>query len=93
MPYNKDLTKRIREELGISQFKLAVLIDRTPQTVHNWERGKCTPSMDTLDNIYYVCQQNGIQEFTYMTHPVTGEPISVQVEGHYEGELTVGGRK
>ncbi|MCD4760197.1 helix-turn-helix domain-containing protein [archaeon] len=89
MPYDKDLTKRIRDELCISQFKLAVMIDRTPQTVNNWENGHNTPHINFLDDLYSVCQQNGIEEFTYMTHPTTGEPISVSVEGHYEGPLTV----
>lgn len=49
--YNPGLTTYIRKELGLSQYRLAVLIDTTPTSVHRWEHGKTTPDATSLCKI------------------------------------------
>jgi transcriptional regulator with XRE-family HTH domain len=90
MPYNSELTRIIRTELSLSQFKFGVLIGRTPQTVHNWENGRHNPDFDTIDLLYEVCCHNGINDFPCYKNSATGETHILEVKPHYEGKYTVG---
>lgn len=49
--YNPGLTTYVRKELGLSQYRLAVLIGTTPTSVRRWEHGKTTPDATNLCRI------------------------------------------
>jgi transcriptional regulator with XRE-family HTH domain len=40
--------RELREERGITQFRLAVLVEVTPSTISNWERGATEPKVGQL---------------------------------------------
>lgn len=44
----KEILKKIREEKGISQKKLATILDVKQQAISNWENGKREPDISTL---------------------------------------------
>ena len=43
--------KAMRESAGLTQEKLANLIDRTPETISNIERGRTLPGLVTLEDL------------------------------------------
>jgi DNA-binding transcriptional regulator YiaG len=43
-PMTGDDVKRIREGLGMSKLAFGILLGTSYGTVHNWERGRKTPS-------------------------------------------------
>ena len=52
--------KELRSKLGISQDKLAAMLNVAPYTVRRWESGKVTPSPlaeDKLKNIFKKSQK------------------------------------
>lgn len=43
--------RSMRERAGLTQEKLAALVDRTPETISNIERGHTLPSLATLEDL------------------------------------------
>ena len=48
--------KKMREELGISQDKLARMLNVTPQTVYRWEKGRTIPRPELLEKMADIFQ-------------------------------------
>jgi transcriptional regulator with XRE-family HTH domain len=47
----KERIKEARKKAGLNQSELARLINKTPQTVQQWEAGKTSPKGDNLLNL------------------------------------------
>jgi transcriptional regulator with XRE-family HTH domain len=43
--------RSMRERAGLTQERLAALVDRTPETISNIERGHTLPSLATLEDL------------------------------------------
>lgn len=56
-----DRVKFIRKQLGISQEKLAVLLEVSFATVNRWEQGKAMPNYRTVQKLIALCKERGIQ--------------------------------
>jgi DNA-binding XRE family transcriptional regulator len=60
--FSGDLLRSFREKAGMTQLALAVAIDVTPGTIHNWESGKATPDAKGLMKIKTVLRLNAIDD-------------------------------
>lgn len=56
-----DRVKLVRKQLGISQEKLAVLLEVSFATVNRWEQGKAMPNYRTVQKLIVLCKERGIQ--------------------------------
>lgn len=56
-----DRVKLVRKQLGISQEKLAVLLEVSFATVNRWEQGKAMPNYRTVQKLIALCKERGIQ--------------------------------
>lgn len=56
-----DRVKLVRKQLGISQEKLAVLLEVSFATVNRWEQGKAMPNYRTVQRLIALCKERGIQ--------------------------------
>src|SRR4030042_5294931 len=52
--------KKIRNKLGLSQAKLADLLDIPPNTLSRWESGATSPDAKSLAAIYSLAMEKGI---------------------------------
>ncbi len=52
--------KYVREKLGISQEKMAVLLGVSFATVNRWEKGRAKPSYETQEKFVALCKEHGI---------------------------------
>ena len=48
--------KQLREDRGLSQTRLAEMVEVTPRVYNRWERGSTIPRLDTLVRIADVLQ-------------------------------------
>lgn len=55
-----DKVKYVREQLDLSQEKLAVLLDVSFATVNRWEKGRAMPSYATQERFNLLCKDNEI---------------------------------
>ena len=55
-----DKVKYVREQLGISQEKLAVLLEVSFATVNRWEKGHAMPSYVAQERFNLLCKNNKI---------------------------------
>lgn len=53
--FNEAITRLIKEK-GITQKKLAELLQTDPATVNNWVKGRKTPNMESIKNICEVLE-------------------------------------
>lgn len=53
--------KTVREQLHISQEKLAVMLDVSFATVNRWEKGRAMPSYNAQIKFNALCKENGIK--------------------------------
>lgn len=59
-----DFSKRVkivREQLNISQEKLAAMLEVSFATVNRWEKGRGTPSYKAQEKFNLLCKSNGIK--------------------------------
>lgn len=59
--------KNLRILRGLSQKQLADLIDRSPNTISNWEKGSVTPDADVLEPLCEIFKVNPNQLFGWET--------------------------
>ena len=59
--FNPDSIKRVREQLGLSQEKLAQSIGVAKTAVSRWEKGQVTPDANSLAVIYSVAKEDRIE--------------------------------
>jgi DNA-binding transcriptional regulator YiaG len=55
-----DFVKKVRQELGLSQTKLAKALNVSFSTVNRWENSRVAPSNLALKNFVDFCQDNFI---------------------------------
>lgn len=55
-----DKVKYVRKKLGISQEKLATLLEVSFATVNRWEKGRAMPTYATQEKFRLLCKQNNI---------------------------------
>lgn len=55
--------KNLRVLRGFSQKQLADMIDRSPNTISNWEKGSVTPDADVLEPLCEIFNVNPNQLF------------------------------
>ncbi len=53
--------KDVRSQLGVSQEKLAKLLDVSFSTVNRWEQGKAMPNYRTVQKLIAVCKERNIR--------------------------------
>lgn len=58
-----DNIKNLRILRGLSQKQLADMIDRSPNTISNWEKGAVTPDADVLEPLCEIFKVNPNQLF------------------------------
>lgn len=58
-----DNIKNLRILKGLSQKELATMIERSPNTISNWEKGSVTPDADVLENLCGIFNVNPNQLF------------------------------
>lgn len=58
-----DNIKNLRLLNGFSQKQLAKMIDRSPNTISNWESGTVTPDADVLEDLCQIFKVNPNQLF------------------------------
>ncbi|MBF8264753.1 MAG: HTH cro/C1-type protein [Dehalococcoidia bacterium] len=58
--FDRAVIANIRKELGLSQAKLADLLDIPVNTLSRWEIGATTPDADTLAAIYAIAKQHNL---------------------------------
>ena len=58
-----DNIKNLRLLNGLSQKQLAKMIDRSPNTISNWESGTVTPDADVLEDLCQIFKVNPNQLF------------------------------
>ena len=56
-----DKVKYVREQLDLSQEKLAVLLGVSFATVNRWEKGRAMPSYVAQEKFNLLCKDNGIK--------------------------------
>lgn len=56
-----DKVKKVREQLNISQEKLAVMLEVSFATVNRWEKGRAMPSYVAQEKFNLLCKNNGIR--------------------------------
>lgn len=59
--------KNLRVLRGLSQKQLADMIDRSPNTISNWEKGSVTPDADVLEPLCEIFKVNPNQLFGWET--------------------------
>lgn len=59
--------KNLRILRGLSQKQLADMIDRSPNTISNWEKGSVTPDADVLESLCEIFKVNPNQLFGWET--------------------------
>ena len=59
--------KNLRILRGLSQKQLADMIDRSPNTISNWEKGSVTPDADVLEPLCEIFKVNPNQLFGWET--------------------------
>jgi len=79
MPYNKEMTKEIRRELGISQMHLAYHLGTDTRTISSWENGHTSPKIRILDQIYEFCLDRKVKSFSPYVG-LDGTKYAVQVK-------------
>ena len=55
-----DKVKYVRKKLGISQEKLATLLEVSFATVNRWEKGRAMPTYAAQEKFRLLCKQNNI---------------------------------
>lgn len=55
-----DKVKYVRNKLGISQEKLATLLEVSFATVNRWEKGRAMPTYATQEKFRLLCRQINI---------------------------------
>ena len=56
-----DKVKIVREQLQISQEKLAVMLGVSFATVNRWENGHSVPTYKVLEKFNQLCKENNIK--------------------------------
>ena len=51
-----ELLKKMRIEAGMNHEQLGVAIDRSSQSIRNWEKGIHIPDVESWDKIVAVCK-------------------------------------
>jgi len=69
MPFNPNTIKLLREREGLSQYSLATLINVTPQSVLNYEKGRTKPNTEVIDRIYQVAYGKGHKDLEFYKTP------------------------
>ncbi len=69
--------KEIREDLGISQKKLAELLNVSPSNVYNYENGRTEPSTEMLRNISRCLNVS-------VDYLIGNEDVSTSIKESYE---------
>lgn len=62
-----NIIKNLRILRGLSQKQLADMIDRSPNTISNWEKGSVTPDADVLEPLCEIFKVNPNQLFGWET--------------------------
>lgn len=57
--------KNLRLLHGYTQRQIAKLIDRSPSTISNWEKGVISPDADSIDKLCQLFKCNPSQLFGY----------------------------
>lgn len=52
--------KYTRKSLHLTQQKFAALLGVSFATVNRWEKGRATPTYETLERFNALCKENGI---------------------------------
>ncbi len=55
-----DKVKFVRKKLGISQEKMAVLLEVSFATVNRWEKGHSMPTYVAQEKFRLLCKENNI---------------------------------
>lgn len=58
--FNKESLVELRKQLGITQNRMAELLDVPPNTLSRWETGVTVPDAESLAAIYSLAQRKGI---------------------------------
>ena len=58
--FNKDTLVEIRKRMGISQSKMADLLEIPANTLSRWETGATVPDADSLAAIYSLAKEHGV---------------------------------
>ncbi len=69
MPFIPESIKLFRERAKISQFSLATLIEVTPQSVLNYEKGRTKPNTAVLDRLYQAASRKGCEDIEFYKLP------------------------
>ncbi|RLE63910.1 MAG: hypothetical protein DRJ47_08775 [Thermoprotei archaeon] len=60
MEWNKELIKRFRKKLNLSQEKFADLLDAPQPLISQWETGKRNPSRISQKALTLVAEKEGV---------------------------------
>ena len=69
MPFNSDAIRLFRERERMSQYDLGVLIEVTPQSILNYEKGRTKPNTEVLDRLYKAAYESGHEDLEFYKTP------------------------
>jgi len=76
--FKKESLIEIRKELGISQGKMAELLDVPANTLSRWETGTTVPDAGALASIYSLAREHGIDTLMFFGIREEFPPIKIE---------------
>lgn len=76
----KELLKRIRESVGISQAEMGVELGVSFATINRWENGRAIPNQLAQNKIYEFCTKHGVPLYQFILDKVEAAAKSVVLE-------------
>lgn len=76
----KELIKKIRTSLNMSQTELAELLNISFATVNRWENGRAVPNKLAQSTLYEICKANDVPVYDMVLDKIKAETESIQPE-------------
>ena len=75
----KELLKKIREYLNMSQTELAELLNISFATVNRWENGRAVPNKLAQSTLYELCKERKVPVYDMVLEKIKNASDNVQL--------------
>ena len=78
----KELIKKIRTSLNMSQTELAELLNISFATVNRWENGRAVPNKLAQSTLYELCKTNNVPVYDMVIEKIKSKAEDIKIDGN-----------
>ena len=86
----KELIKKIRISLNMSQTELAELLNISFATVNRWENGRAVPNKLAQSTLYELCKTNNVSVYDMVFDKIKAATEAVKIYENYRKAVLMG---